>query len=40
MLSLFHPILSLSLSLKTSSFLVVLGGYAPPLAEISQNKAA
>jgi hypothetical protein len=36
MLSLFHPILSL-----TSSFLVVLGGDAPPLAEgLSQNKTA
>jgi hypothetical protein len=36
MLSLFHPILYL-----TSSFLVVLGGDAPPLAEgLSQNKTA
>jgi hypothetical protein len=36
MLSLFHPMLSL-----TSSFLVILGGDAPPLAEgLSQNKTA
>jgi hypothetical protein len=36
MLSLFHPIISL-----TSSFLVVLGGDALPLAEgLSQNKTA